>query len=246
MFDDGVSIVALISQHMADLALSQRKAIAWVQPFACPAVTTKSTGKPSSSASRWIFVVTPPQERARAFVRAPFFCARGRLLMRPHDGRIDHQILIPAVADQFVEHLFLDPAAGPAAEPLMHTRYTCRIARADRANPLQNAKPAGRRSQKDGCSRCSPHMLLAPPGRKSLTCSHCTSLNSYRLTSIQPLQQIFRGRYRLVDRITAYFLRNFESVLIEDFSCTVFLRTRIMKHRATRVLKRSAWGVTEA
>ena len=79
-----------------------------------------SSGRPFSSASRWIFVLRPPRERPRAGSSQPLFAAGGRLLVCSHDGRVDHQILVFLVSGQIVEDALPHPAARPAHEPRVH------------------------------------------------------------------------------------------------------------------------------
>src|SRR5208282_5755194 len=46
--------------------------------------------------------------------------AGGRLLVCPHNGRVDHQILVLAVSHQLLENPLPDAAARPANEALVH------------------------------------------------------------------------------------------------------------------------------
>jgi hypothetical protein len=43
------------------------------------------------------------------------------MLVRPHDGRIDDQVVEIGVFDEGREQAFPHPVLGPAAEPLVHT-----------------------------------------------------------------------------------------------------------------------------
>jgi hypothetical protein len=64
-------------------------------------------------------VLKPPRERPRPWAFAPFFAAgAGGLLMRPHDGGIDHQPFQIGFArkrgEDAIENAHLDPAIIPA------------------------------------------------------------------------------------------------------------------------------------
>lgn len=91
--------------------------MAWVQSFTCPPVIRKSIGRPRSSNESWSLNLlgSTPESCLR-----PFFAARGRLLMCPHDGRIQHQILALLVAHQLVKDPLQDAGIGPAHKALMH------------------------------------------------------------------------------------------------------------------------------
>src|SRR4029077_8886582 len=81
----------------------------------CPGEPIRRTGLPSASPAAWILVLRPPRDRPRPWAFGPFLplCAGG-VLMRPNDGRIDHQPLQIGFArhgrENLVQNAQLDPA----------------------------------------------------------------------------------------------------------------------------------------
>jgi hypothetical protein len=83
-------------------------------------VSRKATGSPSPFANRWILVVSPPRERPRALSSEPFFAARGRLLVSPHDRRVQHQVRVLRVRNQIVEDPIPYANPRPPCKTLVH------------------------------------------------------------------------------------------------------------------------------
>src|SRR5215472_3564685 len=83
---------------------------------ACPAVGSKRKGLPSASTSAWILVLRPPRLRPSAWSSA-FFESAGAVLMRPHDGAVDHRVFVIAIGCQVRKDALPYPRFGPPAEP---------------------------------------------------------------------------------------------------------------------------------
>jgi hypothetical protein len=100
----------------------------------CPGDPIRRTGLPSASLAAWILVLKPPRDRPRPWASAPLFFAAsaGSLLMRPHDGGIDHQPFQIGLARQggedLVQNAHLDPAIVPALHALVFAEPPRQIA----------------------------------------------------------------------------------------------------------------------
>jgi len=87
-----------------------------VQSCACPGVSSKRRGLPSASTGAWIFVLNPPRLGPSAWSSA-FFESAGAVLMSPHDGAVDHRVLVIAIGCQVLKDALPDAGFGPAVEP---------------------------------------------------------------------------------------------------------------------------------
>ncbi len=130
----------------------------------------KATGRPVSSASRWILVLSPPRERPRALSSEPLFAARGRLLVSAHDGRVDHQVLILFVRHKVGENALPDTRSRPAHEPRMHALVL--------AVTLRKIMPTGPRTK---------HPRYSVDELAIVRCSTANMLHSARKRVLDPL-----------------------------------------------------------
>jgi len=119
VIEDGLTVVSLVGQDPLGVSLSEQfdGLGAVVDLTAGP---RKSTGRPISLASRWIFVVRPPRERPRALSAPPFLRPVAACWWGTHDRRIDHQIKVFAIDHQVAKDLVPHSTCRPAAEPLVH------------------------------------------------------------------------------------------------------------------------------
>jgi hypothetical protein len=162
--------------------------MAWVQSLTWPPVTTKSTGRPSSLASRWTLVVRPPRERPRA-LSAPLFCGpwplaggRARWSNRSSDrGSCDR----PRGRRRPVPH----PAGRPAAEPLMHALVLA-VALGKIVPVRTGTQHPQHPVDEHAIVRRVRPTVSARPGSSSSIRVHCASLNSYRPIPINTERQI--------------------------------------------------------
>jgi hypothetical protein len=67
-------------------------------------VSINLTGLHKGSTSAWILVVSPPRDRP--IPCSPFFSRTGAVLMRAHDGGVDHHVFVVMIARQQLENAF--------------------------------------------------------------------------------------------------------------------------------------------
>ncbi len=112
MLDDGIAVVVLVSQHRIGPPFSQ-------QGDGLAAVVDLSggygqvQGQGQLVGEQMNLGCQTSSGTPQSLIFAPFFAARGRLLVSPHDGGdggIDHQILVLPIAQQLVEDLLPDSA----------------------------------------------------------------------------------------------------------------------------------------
>jgi len=85
---------------------------------ACPGVSRKPVGLPNASTVAWILVLRPPRLRPMACAEPPFGTAA--VLVRSHDGRVDHGVLVVRVLGQGLENTLPHTAAAPSHMAQMH------------------------------------------------------------------------------------------------------------------------------
>ena len=87
----------------------------------CPGEPISRTGLPSASPAAWIFVLSRRETGPGPGHPAPFFPARaGGVLMRSHDGRVDHQPFQIGFARQNREHVVENAHLDPAIIASLH------------------------------------------------------------------------------------------------------------------------------
>jgi uncharacterized protein YceH (UPF0502 family) len=113
----GLGVVALVGDHDGGRG---RSSSAPARSWAWPGVRQKCRGLPRASTVAWIVVLSPPLLRPSASASGPpFFCARA-VLVRPHDGRVQHRVFVVRVCAQVCEHPLPHVASAPAGVPQMH------------------------------------------------------------------------------------------------------------------------------
>src|SRR5215472_10577815 len=117
---------------------------------ACPAVGSKRNGLPSASTSAWILVLRPPRLRPSDWSSA-FFESAGAVLMRPHDGAVDHRVFVIAIGYQVRKDALPYAGFGPPAEPPVGILPVAQAAPADRAMGFPHGTGTALPRQSDDC-----------------------------------------------------------------------------------------------
>jgi hypothetical protein len=129
----------------------------------------------------WILVLKPPLERPRASVFGLPLFSGGRLLMSPHDGSVDHEILVPRIRGEDLEDLFPEASIRPSGEALVGA-FPVTVTFRHMA-PIRSATQNPQDSVDKGSvvRGSSASVSSFVPGSRSLISCHCASVNSYRL-----------------------------------------------------------------
>jgi hypothetical protein len=113
----------------------------------------------------WIFVVSPPRERLIAS-SPPFFERAGVVLMRTHDGGVDHRVFVVGIVGEGLEKT--PPHAG-----LRPTRAWTFIREPNRSGRSRHGAPERNFQITASTNARLPRSLLRPtlPGRPGRRCS---------------------------------------------------------------------------
>jgi hypothetical protein len=113
---EGLAVVGLVAMSAAPSTPSIIAGAATTS-WTCPPVSINRSGRPKASASIWILVVLGNAATPDFW---PPFSGR-RLLVRPNHGRIEHEVLVFAIADQSLRHPLPHPGFCPPRKPGVDT-----------------------------------------------------------------------------------------------------------------------------
>ena len=120
-------------------------------------------------------VVSPPRERPMAC--SPFFSRAGAVLVRAHDGGVDHHVFVVGIARQQLENALENAALRPPAEALVDDLPVAETLGQIAPRNAGTISEDNRFDEQPVVRRRAAHMAFAA-GQKSLIRSHWSSRNA--------------------------------------------------------------------